>query len=155
MRKTVYVFILHELNRQMNNWFSKANTGGVHRAGGGKVRLNNDPSRTLVISYSKEWRSPGWRRKGPSLHTDPSRTRTYFFYSQVRRSPGWRRKGPSLHTDPSRTTTYFFYSQVRRSPGWRRKGPSQQHDPSRTRTYFLFSGEALTRLEAERSVSPH
>ena len=114
---------------------------------------NNDPSRTWVISYSKEWRSPGWRRKGPSLHVDPSRT-LVISYSKEWRSPGWRRKGPSLHVDPSRTRTYFLFSgealtrlEAERSVSTMiRLGPGH---------IFLFSGEALTRLEAERSVSPH
>ena len=39
---------------------------GARLAGGGKVRLGDDPSRTRVISYSKERRSPGWRRQDPS-----------------------------------------------------------------------------------------
>ena len=39
---------------------------GAHRAGGGKNRLGKDPSRTRVISYSKERRSPGWGWEEPS-----------------------------------------------------------------------------------------
>ena len=40
---------------------------GLHRAGVGKIRLGKDPSRTTTYSCSKERRSPGWRRKDPSL----------------------------------------------------------------------------------------
>ena len=55
----------------------------------GSFRENKDPSRTMIYSYSKERRSPGWGRE------DPSRSRGFNSYSKERRSPGWGR-GPGI-----------------------------------------------------------
>ena len=66
-------------------------------------------------------------------------------YSQERRSLGWKWK------DPSRGNSY---SQERRALGWRRKDPSRKFlIPRRWNGKFLFPGEAVTGLEAGRSVS--
>ena len=112
------------------------------------IRLRDDPSRTMIYSYSQERRSPGWRRK------DPIRAHSL----QERRSPGWRWKDPSWgFLAPRRGAHRVGGGKIRLVdfllPGealtglemerWRWKDPSQD---------FLLPGEALTGLEAERSV---
>ena len=95
-----------------------APTRGAHRVGGGKIRLGDDPSRTMIYSYSQERRSPGWRWKDPSGIS----------CSQERRSPGWDflLPGEALNgLEAGRSVSGIYCSQERRSPGWRLEDPSR------------------------------
>ena len=106
---------------------------GAHRVGGDKIRLGDDPSWTLIYSFSQERRSPGWRLEDPSWR-----------FLAPRR--GAHRAGGNkirLGNDPSRTMI-FSNSQERRSRagGWKiRLGD------------FLLPKKGAHRLEAIRSVS--
>ena len=78
--------------------------------------LGDDPSRTMIYSYSQERRSPGWRLEDPSWGFLAPRRGAH-------RAGGGKIRKIRLGDDPSRTMIYS-YSQERRSPGWRRKDPS-------------------------------
>ena len=85
-----------------------------------------------------------------------------------KRSPGWRREDPSrgisYSQEMERSVLKISCSQERRSPGWRWKDPSRKLIAPRRGARragggkirlgdFSFPGEAVTGLEAERSVS--
>ena len=106
----------------------------AHRAGGGKIRLGDDPSRVdsspqrlFQLSYGWRWKDPSWDFLLPGealAGLEAERSVSGISCSQVGDDPSW--------------TMIYSYSH---SPGWRWKDPSRG---------FL---EALTGLEVERSVS--
>ena len=139
--------------------FSIPRRGG-HWVGGGKIRLGEFP-------IPRRWKDqnllfPGEAVTGLEVESIP-RTGGHWagggIYSQERRSPGWRREDPSRKIPHSQAC-----SQERRSMGWRRKDLSRDFSIPRRGGHwvgggkirlgiFLFPGEAVTGLEAERSVS--
>ena len=105
-----------------------------HLAGGGKIRLGDDPFRTMIYSYSQERRSPGWRWKDPSRgFLAPNKKKALAGLEAERSMRGKIRLGYFLlpgealaGLEAERSVSGISCSQKRRSPGWRLEDPSRR-----------------------------
>ena len=125
---------------------------GAHRAGGGKIRLGDDPirargllaaelQRLFQLSYGSLLRLDLFPEKALT-GLEVERSVSGISCSQERRSPGWRLEDPSrgflaprrgahragealTGLEAGRSVSRISCSQERRSPGWRWKDPSR------------------------------